>query len=384
MAGYVKKHNFDQEKKRGVVDNKTPRNHDDRYNVTSEGIVNSISELSADAHAQLLARTHSDSQRASLLIHLQQTHGNKYVQRLISSKIVQAQLTVSQPDDLYEREADQVAEMVTQGSMSKMQRQPMEEEEELMMKASSIQQQEEEELQMSAIESRDAEVSYELESQINSNIGTGQPLADSVRETLEPQFGHDFSEVNIHNGTEANNLSRQMGAEAFTTGNDIFFKESAYQPDTENGNKLIAHELTHVIQQQAAPLLQRQADTAETTETTQAAATRAGFDAATAASMRHRIMTPIEQAAEEGLAASPPDIRRAVSLISDAIVAVSETRFEAGGFDEDTAASMRNSIMTPLEQAGEALSAALSAPERATELLSTAIVETANLKLEAH
>ena len=152
---------------------------------------------------------------------------------------------------------------------SQVQRQEEEEEEELQMKAASqVQRQEEEEeeeemLQPKPAGSQPVMVSKNLETQINAARGGGQPLDDSVRASLEPQFGHDFGEVKVHTDAEANRLSQQLGAEAFTTGRDIFFREGAYQPGSSSGKGLIAHELTHVVQQQAAPALQRQEEEEE-------------------------------------------------------------------------------------------------------------------------
>ena len=88
-----------------------------------------------DEHAELLSRAPSGEHRASLVLHLQQTYGNRYVQRLMESMAVQAKLTVSQPDDVYEREANRVAEMIQCQAK---------EEEELQMKASQVQRQAEE------------------------------------------------------------------------------------------------------------------------------------------------------------------------------------------------------------------------------------------------
>jgi len=110
----------------------------------------------------------------------------------------------------------------------------------------------------SEIQRQPLALAEDLETQINTARGSGQPLNNSVRAYLEPQFGHDFGDVNVHTDAEANKLSQQLGAEAFTTGKDIFFRDGAYQPDSTGGKGLIAHEVTHVVQQEAAPALQRQ------------------------------------------------------------------------------------------------------------------------------
>lgn len=211
---------------------------------------------SLEEHAGLLKSTHSAEQRASIVAQLQRSYGNAYVQRLLDSRAVQVKLTVNPPDDVYEREADKVANVVTQAS-SEIQRQDVpEEEEEVQTKlASQVQRQEvpeEEEIQTSAVGSQPAEVTDSLETEIDAVRGSGQSLPHSIRASLEPQFGHDFSQVSIHTDAEADRLSRQLDAEAFTTGRDIFFREGAYKPDSQNGKWLIAHELTHVVQQAVA------------------------------------------------------------------------------------------------------------------------------------
>jgi hypothetical protein len=79
--------------------------------------------------------------------------------------------------------------------------------------------------------------------------GGGQALEPGIRAPLETAFGQDFDGVHIHINTEANSLAHQLGAEAFTTGQDIYFRAGRYQPQTEQGRFLLAHELTHVVQQ---------------------------------------------------------------------------------------------------------------------------------------
>jgi predicted chitinase len=79
----------------------------------------------------------------------------------------------------------------------------------------------------------------------------GEPLADSVRSYFEPRFGHDFSQVRVHAGEEAAQAARGVQARAYTIGHDIVFGHGEYAPDTAQGKRLLAHELTHVVQQQA-------------------------------------------------------------------------------------------------------------------------------------
>lgn len=97
-----------------------------------------------------------------------------------------------------------------------------------------------------------SEVSPEVENAIQSAKGNGQGLDSVLRSRMEPAFGADFSDVRVHTGTEANALSQALSARAFTTGRDIFFRDGEYNPGSSAGHELLAHELTHVVQQGGA------------------------------------------------------------------------------------------------------------------------------------
>ena len=92
-------------------------------------------------------------------------------------------------------------------------------------------------------------VSPEVEQGIQAARGGGQPLARSVRAQMEPAFGADFGGVRVHSDARADGLNRSLSARAFTTGQDIFFKQDEYNPGSSSGRELLAHELTHVVQQ---------------------------------------------------------------------------------------------------------------------------------------
>ncbi|MBE0430683.1 MAG: DUF4157 domain-containing protein [Dehalococcoidia bacterium] len=250
-----------------------------------------------DDHSALLAQARSDVQRANLVSQLQQSYGNTYVQRLLSSMAIQAKLTVNTPNDIYEQEADRVADTVTR-AISSVQRQEEEEEELQMKSATEVQRQEEEEeelqmksaaevhrqeeeeeeeLQMkltSGVQQQEEDLIHQeesaiqggvisegLEARINTARGAGRPLPESVRASFEPHFERDFSNVRVHTNPEANELSRQLGAKAFTTSEDIFFRDGTYQPDTDTGRNLLAHELTHVVQQKGTQIRRQKKDT---------------------------------------------------------------------------------------------------------------------------
>ncbi|QTF94224.1 DUF4157 domain-containing protein [Halomonas sp. BM-2019] len=92
-------------------------------------------------------------------------------------------------------------------------------------------------------------VAPDIEAAIERLAGTGAPLPAEVREDMEARFGADFSQVGIHTGAEAAALNSRLHARAFAVGNDIFFAPGEFSPQTEAGRELLAHELTHVVQQ---------------------------------------------------------------------------------------------------------------------------------------
>jgi Domain of unknown function (DUF4157)/Regulator of G protein signaling domain len=225
---------------------------------------------------------------------------------------IQPKLTIGEPGDKYEQEADQVAAQVVNqihapAAQKAVQRQNMSEEDELQMKPMDIQRQdamEEEELQMkpiNTIQRQDAmeedelqmkpmdtiqrqdaieeeelqmkpavqrqseaeEATPDLESSIQQARGGGQAMPNLLKAKMEQSFGADFSGVKVHTDSRSNQLNQAIQAKAFTTGKDIFFRQGAYDPSSRGGQELLAHELTHVVQQggsavQPKRMMQRQ------------------------------------------------------------------------------------------------------------------------------
>ncbi len=95
----------------------------------------------------------------------------------------------------------------------------------------------------------EASVGPEIEQSIQSARGGGQALDSGARGKMEPAFGADFGGVRVHADGQADTLNRALSARAFTTGQDIFFKQGEYSPGSSSGRELLAHELTHVVQQ---------------------------------------------------------------------------------------------------------------------------------------
>jgi hypothetical protein len=93
------------------------------------------------------------------------------------------------------------------------------------------------------------DVEDETAGRISRELGGGQPLDSAIAARMGEATGHDLSGVRVHASPEDADLSQQLNARAFTTGQDIFFGEGAYQPGSSGGQELLAHELTHVVQQ---------------------------------------------------------------------------------------------------------------------------------------
>jgi hypothetical protein len=137
---------------------------------------------------------------------------------------IQTKLKFNQPGDQYEREADRVAEKVMRSSTGQT--------------------------------SRDsgAPAGLQRSPNLSSTLGSlrdGQPLPVSLRTFFEPRFGVDLGSVQVHTGPQSSDLARSVNARAFTAGQDIVFGKGEYAPESTRGRHLLAHELTHVMQQNA-------------------------------------------------------------------------------------------------------------------------------------
>jgi len=153
----------------------------------------------------------------------------------------QAKLTVNEPDDEYEREAERVAEAVMRMAAPE---------------ANSV--------RLHGTQHRaggdgNQTVEGSTRQRIESLRGGGEPLPPDARSFFESRLGQNLSDVRVHVGPKANKAARSIDAKAFTYGSDIAFKNGAYAPDNLRGKKLLAHELAHVVQQDGPPgTLQRQ------------------------------------------------------------------------------------------------------------------------------
>ena len=246
-----------------------------------------------NSDSRMRRTNHSRSVNPSVdqILFLQRTVGNQAVQRLLRSGALQAKLRIGQPGDVYEQEADRVADAVMRMPEMGVQRQvePEEEEEEETLQTkplvnqitplAQVQRQEEpeeeemlqvkplaeeitplvqrqvdpeeeeEELQAKATSGRLSEINSNLESQIQSFKGGGKPLSENDRAFFEPRFVRDFSHVRVHTESSAADTAKSINARAFTLGNHVVMGSGEYHPNSRSGQRLLGHELTHVIQQ---------------------------------------------------------------------------------------------------------------------------------------
>ncbi|WP_114782556.1 eCIS core domain-containing protein [Botryobacter ruber] len=157
----------------------------------------------------------------------------------------QPKLKIGPVDDAYEREADAIADQVmrvpqsqtgiTRMSASGIQR-----------KCSECEKEEKEKLQRKAVSSTIPEPATEVYQALNAG---GQALDTETRSFMESRFGQDFSQVKIHTDELAAKSAASINALAYTSGNHVVFNQGQYAPGTDSGKKLLAHELTHVVQQ---------------------------------------------------------------------------------------------------------------------------------------
>ena len=175
--------------------------------------------------------------------------------------IIQPKLTIGQPNDKYEQEADAVADQVMRMPASEIP--PVqrkcdkceEEEEELQMKP--------QERSISTIQQKSKGENKQmqgLQSSLQQSKGGGETLEDSTNQLMSRGIGADFSNVKIHTDSNAIQMNQQLNAKAFTNGSDIYFNQGQYNTQSSEGKHLLAHELTHVVQQGSVSTFQTTPD----------------------------------------------------------------------------------------------------------------------------
>ena len=150
---------------------------------------------------------------------------------------IQPKLTIGQPNDSYEKEADQMAEIVVQqfsndssSTISSPKNKPS-----IQRKTSNYR---------TSLNAPDS-----ITQKLAQKRGQGNNLPAEVQTQMEQGFGTSFNEVRIHSDQSAIAMNQQLNARAFTYGSDIYFNKGEFAPETTKGKRLLGHELTHVVQQ---------------------------------------------------------------------------------------------------------------------------------------
>jgi len=170
------------------------------------------------------------------------------IRHILHAPQPQPKLTVGAPDDAFEHEADQVAdhvmrmpepEVTASGAPPRVQR----------LCSHCEEEREKKEIRAKEEPGETPEVPDGFAQRFAALHGGGRPLPAAERAFFEPRFGRDFGGVRLHNGPAANTLARSVHARAFTLGDSIVLGAGQYAPGTSGGRELLAHELTHVVQQ---------------------------------------------------------------------------------------------------------------------------------------
>jgi len=159
------------------------------------------------------------------------THDFSRIQLHANSRVgIQPKLKVNAPGDKHEQEADQVVEQV--------------------LRLGGSHKDDGRNVQIQAMTAgAGQEINRGLADRLNLGKGGGNPLAQATRSFFEPRMQHNFSKVKVHTGNAVADMNRELGARAFTHGRDIYFGADQYNPASPEGKRLLAHELTHVVQQ---------------------------------------------------------------------------------------------------------------------------------------
>ena len=255
--------------------------------------------------------TEHASEQESPFFAPQEASGNDAFFQPTSRPIIQTKLTVGQPNDKYEQEADNVADKVVQRlaktdttdtpinlksntpsvseastpiiqhktdapeeekldrkednkeEMPELQKSPVSavgDDEGLQMKCAECEAEEDSgHVQMKGNTEGGTFADSNIESLLNNSKNNGNPLPDDTRGSMESTMGADFSDVRVHTDSNAEQMNQGLNAQAFTHGSDVYFNSGKYNPSDREGSQLLAHELVHTVQQGASsPIEQAQ------------------------------------------------------------------------------------------------------------------------------
>jgi Domain of unknown function (DUF4157) len=204
---------------------------------------------------------------------LQRAVGNQAVLRLLSGQVLQAKLAINAPNDIYEQEADRVADQVSHMPEPEADAHPTSNASHVQGGHSGVPGLQREcacggtcancqakkeatsaikVLQTKPVSTANASPAAAAPVSVHQVVrSSGRPLDDATRRFIEPRFGRDFGSVRVHDDSQAAASAREIHARAYTVGHNVVFAANQFSPTTPEGRKLLAHELTHVTQQRA-------------------------------------------------------------------------------------------------------------------------------------
>ncbi len=248
---------------RGPINQKSSKEesskkHANALTAKQEPVPNSAVSIIDLQHAASAPQTAHPSD----ILALQRRYGNQSVQRLLTNHVIQAKLSVGKANNIYEQEADQVAAQVMSAPEHTSTAQDHNEEVGIQAKplAASITPliqrtdtpKKDESQATPNMEVGSFSTGADFENRLTSTHGSGIILPKTTRNFMESRFGADFGNVRLHTGEESSRLNREINAQAFTHGRDIYLGAGKENIETSAGKQLLAHELTHVIQQTGA------------------------------------------------------------------------------------------------------------------------------------
>ncbi len=207
-------------------------------------------EKAAGFHNRVHYRKPSEKDHKSFFDAFSQPAGNLATQRLLRSGVIQPKLAISQPGDVHEQDADRIADHIIRMPEPSLERTCA-----AYGDAGSTPV-----AQRKAHHQGDLRATSGSDGSIQS-LDAGKPLDESMRAFFEPRLGCDFGDVRVHTDARAGESARAVNALAYTVGKDIVFAPGQYSSENLAGKNLLAHELTHVVQQSTStPSVQRQKD----------------------------------------------------------------------------------------------------------------------------
>ena len=231
----------------------------DKYELEADAMADAVMSNSAQATAiqrkeiSGIQRTAEEEEGLQAKIQRQEIEEEPDVQQQAEEEEVQMQ---AEEEELQKKSDEEEVQMKEEEDEI----QAKEDEEDVQMKEDEeeVQKQEEEEVQQKEEEelqtktqskANPSRAGAQLSHRIQQSSGSGNPLPPKTRQKMEAAFGVDFGDVSIHTNSKAAEMNKELHAQAFTHGKDIYFNRGKYQPETNTGQHLLAHELSHVVQQ---------------------------------------------------------------------------------------------------------------------------------------